>query len=199
MQLDCFLASKRERSTRRRPVYQFRSINSGGLPFKIPEARNKNITWNSDVLSLHIARVSPGFDIFFSFSLSLSSSFLDFFFFSGFPPLVDSFRAAWHPRHRLHSYNIGDNLLYHLVAPEARVSFRFAGFEPYGRLTFLASTHSRRSVSSTSTPMPCVAGSSVLLQFSIYLPSTATEISQECARRRAFENRKASTTSSRFY
>lgn len=84
MQLDCFLASKRERSTRRRPVYQFRSINSGGLPFKIPEARNKNITWNSDVLSLHIARVSPGFDIFFSFSLSLF--FLSrFLFFFGLP------------------------------------------------------------------------------------------------------------------
>lgn len=96
---------------------------------------------------------SPGFDIFFSFSFLLLSRFL---FFSGFPPLVDSFRAAWH-LHRLRSYNIGDNLLYHLVAPEARVSFRFAGFEPYGRLTFLASTHSRHSVSSASTPMLCIS------------------------------------------
>lgn len=131
---------------------------------------------------------------------SLSFFFLSrFLFFLGFLPLVDNFRAAWHLRHRPHSYNIGDNLLYHLVAPEARVSFRFAGFEPYGRLTFLASAHSRRSVSSASTLMPCLAGSSVLLQFSIYLPSTAIEISQECARRRAFRNRKASTSSPHFY
>lgn len=82
---------------------------------------------------------SSGFDIFFP----LFSPFSISFFFSGFPLLVDSFRAAWHLRHRFHSYNIGDNLLYHLVAPEARVSFRFAEFELYGRLTFLASAHSR--------------------------------------------------------
>lgn len=105
-----------------------------------------------EILYFHFTwHESPGFDIFFSLSF-----FLEFFLFRAFR-LSSSFRVAWHLRHRLHSYNIGDNLLYHLVAPEARVSFRLAGFEPHGRLTFLASTHSRHSVSSASTPMPCIS------------------------------------------
>lgn len=158
-----------------------------------------------EILYFHFTwHESPGFDIFLSPPLFLFFSLLPsrvLFFFRAFR-LSSSFRVAWHLRHRLHSYNIGDNLLYHLVAPEARVSSRLAGFEPYGRLTFLASAHSRHSVSSASAPMPCISQDfpySSSFQFTFRSPSTAAKISQECARRRTFENRKASTISRRFY
>jgi len=81
----------------------------------------------SYVLAFRRTSVSSGSDILISFSLSSRYFFLDFFA-SRFPHLVDSFRAVWHLRHRFHSYNIGDNLLYHPIASETRVSFRFVGF-----------------------------------------------------------------------
>jgi hypothetical protein len=111
---------------------------------------------------------SPGFDIFFSF---FSSPFSIPFF---FVPRRQLSTAAWRLRHRLHSYNIGDNLLCHLVAPEASF-LPIRRFEPYGRLTFLASIHSRHSVSSASTPMLCISQDlpySSSFQFTFRSPST---------------------------
>ena len=66
------------------------------------------------------------------------------------------------------------------------------------RLTFLASAHSRFVLSAST---PCISQDlsySSSFQFT-FRSSMAAEISQECARRRVFENRKASTTSRRFY
>lgn len=112
-----------------------------------------------------------------------------------------SFRAAWHLQHRFHSYNIGDNLLYHLVTPEARVFFRFTGRRaPYGRKDSV-SCLDPSSVSSAPHLAAHFHSSRPVLNLLSFFPHRATaEISQECVRRRrAFENRKASTTPRRFY
>lgn len=129
-------------------------------------------------------------------------SSLDTFFFSldffapRFPHLVESFRAVWHLRHRFHSYNVGDNLLYPpvVLGGESFLSIR--------RVRTLRKVDVSRLGSSYAC-IECVhlrdaMSRSIFSQFSIYLLRRRREISQECARRRAFENRKASTTSRRF-
>lgn len=128
-------------------------------------------------------------------SLAIRFFFLDFFA-SRFPHLVDSFPVVWHLRHRFHLYNVGDDLLYHSNSLRRReFSFDSSGSHLTGKV----------DVSRLGSCIECVhlrdsdASQHFLSVFNLPFPSTAREeISQECARRRAFENRKASTTSRRF-
>lgn len=72
---------------------------------------------------------------------------------------------------------IDDNLLYHLVAPEARISFRFAGLRPEGLSTFFSLSLSLLPLRlvlgffciDASTTMPPRSIFLLLVQFSIYL------------------------------
>lgn len=72
---------------------------------------------------------------------------------------------------------IDDNLLYHLVAPEARISFRFAGLRPEGLSTSFSLSLSLLPLRlvlgffciDASTTMPPRSIFLLLVQFSIYL------------------------------
>lgn len=97
--------------------------------------------------------------LFLSFSISI---FFSRFLRPMFPASRRQLSGHWHLRHRFHSYNIGDNLLYHPIASETRVSFRFVGFASgkvdVSRLgSFVYRVH--------APPIPL----SIFPQFSIYL------------------------------
>lgn len=152
------------------------------------------------VLALYIARAQV--------LLLTSSFFLDIFFLSisSFPHVFRISSTAFGSfgicdLHRFHSYNIGNNLLYHSVAPERRREFPFdsSGFAPYGwRLTFLASVRSRIEC----VHLWCLAAFSLGFQFTFSVDGAAwygENISgMRLTTRRAFKNQKANTTSRRF-
>jgi len=130
-------------------------------------------------------------------SLSLSSSlFLSISFraFLGLPP-DRAFSARTTSSFPL-SHNADDNLLYHSRGESFLSIVEFASREEASRFSLLGS-------SPASSVSPRRLSVSILRTYSssfrFILSLCRREISEECARRRAFENRKACTASRRFY
>lgn len=134
----------------------------------------KACIFHSCTLAFRRTRVSSDSDILISLFLSFS------IFFSRFLYLTFSASrrqlSIWHLRHRFHSYNIGDNLLYHPIASETRVPFRFVPFRIHTGKGWRFSSLSAHSCIECRY-LRCLAAFSLSFQFTFSVDDAARNIS----------------------
>lgn len=144
------------------------------------------------------------FPLYGSLGSDILSPSLSIYFFPGFPLLASTVpsRLCSASATSFPLVYIGDNLLCHLVAPEARISFRFAtGFVSKGRRPsprFATPTDIRmRADENRKAARSIFRTPSSSFQFTF--PIAGRNIPGMRSKTHVFENRKASTTSRRFY